>query len=392
MLHKVPRSAQKYFTKTMSQRSVSNLTHSCDTLKQDLKKASRAKNPILKLHEVRASATYYEVIAMIKEARNTIRSNNKTCIDPEARTAAAAHTICHAFDAIIELSKSYELSIVTRKPLIKGEDKVAAEINDSAFQKQIMPAHEAHLMSQFRSSWKKNNEQRQAAIFSVIHPEVAAEIGLTPHKTQAEISRMWGPISPDKLLLKSELLALIDYVNSTTGTFNAVNGAAIADAYYGQNLMNNLTQVISTALVGSINKLTEHPYFGKTDIKVFKGINLSNDAASLFRYEALKAAVGSGKIIAFPQVLSASSDPLQSYACSKHDQGYNVECEMTMESACYVDPFHDNRTMGEHEVLGKPGQKFIVTGRYSVTTAVAEQGGLSEIDRFVLEPAKKKRL
>ena len=47
---------------------------------------------------------------------------------------------------------------------------------------------------------------------------------------------------------------------------------------------------------------------------------------------------------------------------------------------------------GEHEVLGKPGQKFIVTDRYSVTTTVAEQGGLSEIDRLVLEPAKKKRL
>lgn len=392
MLNKISRSIQKYPPKTTSKRSVGTLTQNLETLKQTLKDASREENPLPKLRQVRASATYREVQAMVDAAHNRIRSNSEAHLDPEVRTVTAAHTICHAFDAVIQLSHCYDLNIVTRQPAGKAAGESSAASNDSAFREQITPEHEAYLMSVFRSSWNKNDVLRQAAIFSAIHPEVAAEIGLNPNKAQEEISRTWPSLPPDKLLLKSELLALIDYVNSTTGIFNATNGAALAEAYYGQTLMSNLTQVVSTALVGSINKLTEHPYFGKKNIETYKGINLSNDAAGLFRYTALKAAVGNGKIIAFPQVLSASSDELQSYARTKYHLGYVVECKITMEKACYVDPFHDNRTMGEHEVISAPGQKFFVIDRYSATTSVAELGGMSEIDGFVLVPAKKNRL
>lgn len=392
MLNKFSRSVTRHSPRTISKRSVSTLTENLETLNQGIKKAAKEKNPILKLRELRASDTYKEVSAMLNSARNTIRVSNQTHLDPAARTVAAAHTICHAFDAVIELSKIYDLEAMTVQSSSAGEEKVSAEVNDLAFREQITPEHETYLMSTFRTSWNKNDSLRQAAIFSVIHPEVAAEIGLKPDKTLTEISSRWGSIPPHKQLMKSELLALMDYVNSTTGIFNATNGAAMAEAYYQQKMMSDLIQVVSTALVGSINKLTEHPYFGKKNIETYKGINLSNDAAGLFRYAALKAAVRNETAISFPQVLSASSEELQSYARTKYDFGYVVECKIMMEKACYVDPFHDQNSRGEHEVIGEPGQKFVVTDRYSVITPTGETGGHNEIDRFVLEPKKKNQL
>ncbi len=391
MLSKISKSAQQHASRAVSKRSVSTLTHKLEPLEQTLRSISKEKNPLPKLREVRGSEIYREVLAMAKEAQGHIKVNHQTLNDPIARAAAATSTICHALDAVLDLSQNYKLELVMQPSAGKSDDTINAEMNDVAFRTQIKPEHEARLLLIFRTTWKKNDELRQAAIFSVIHPSVAAEIGLIPNKTLTEISRQWGSISPEKQLLKSELLALIDHVNSDTGTFNALNGAELAHAYHGQKLMKNMTQVVSRALIGSISKLTEHPYFGKTDIEAFKGVHFSKDPSGPLRHAWLRAAVGTGKIIPFPQVLSATIDPQQSYAVTKHGLGYTVECHMTVEKACYVDLFHDTASMGQHEILCQPGQKFVVTDVQSVGIPSPERGS-SEIERFVLVPTKKNPL
>jgi hypothetical protein len=121
----------------------------------------------------------------------------------------------------------------------------------------------------------------------------------------------------------------------------------------------------------------------------YKGINLKNPSGR-FRLEALEAAIGTGKLVAFPSVLSTTADPEQSYAVQKYFQGYTMECRVRMEKAFDADPFHDEMTMGEKEVIGPAGQRFVVVEKQTVESFQLATGRNEAIDRYILEPATQR--
>jgi hypothetical protein len=327
-------------------------------LKQAIRSASIETDPVPKLRQLRQCALYEEVWQASNAPVHTAQP------DPEAtrlhqRLAAEAFTICHALDAITRLSDAYRLTLSPRVRRAGDNSNGAREVNDHRFLEQITPEHTKKLIADFHRSWGKNDEIRQAAILSALAPESAARLELTSRAAHREHAQAWGTTPPGQQLTTSELLALVDYVHSGTGTFNAVNGTAMAAAYYGDTSLSGLMRVYSTALDGAIAKLCEHPYFGQADIVTYKGINLKNPSGR-FRLEALEAAIGTGKLVAFPNVLSSTADPEQSYAVQKYFQGYTMECQVRMEKAFDADPFHDEMTMGEKEVIGPAGQRFVV--------------------------------
>lgn len=307
----------------------------------------------------------------------------------QAKTAAEAYTMCHALDAVVKLSDAYNFKLTPRPKAEATPGETTAQANEHAFLEQITSSHLKTLIADFQTSWSKNNEVRQAAILSALAPKVAAQFDLAVTPAHRSHMQQWASLAPELQLSQSELLALVDYVNSATGSFNAVNGAAMAGAYYGDKILPGLMQVFSTALNGAIAKLCEHPYFGKTHILTFKGINLQN-ISGRFRRDMLEGAVGTGKIIAFPNVLSTTSDPSKSYAAQKFSQGYTIECQIRMAKAFDADPFHDEMTMGEFEVIGPAGQRFNVVGKEGVMVADPETASNIEIDRYLLEPATGK--
>ncbi len=362
---------------------------SLEQLQQTLKKAGETSNPLPMLQQVRVSPLFNDVLQMVEAAREAARGHEHAHLDPDARLAAAGYAICHAVGAVTDMAEHYELTLSPRRRSGKPGDAAQADANERAFMEQIKPKHVEKLRHEFSRSWEFNDTTRQAAILSAITPEVAAHFGLISTSAHDEQARVWGPIAPDRLLHDAELLALLDYVHSQTGTFNAVNGSALVTAYYGDKLLAGVTQVFSTALNGAIFKLSKHPYFGKTNITTYKGVNLTSHSGP-FRQAMLEAAVGTRKLIVFPQVLSATSDPLRSYAVTKHHEGYFLECEIVMPHGFDADPFHDISTMGEMEILGPAGQKFIVAAKREVTIPNPETGGSSVIERFVLDPAVDK--
>lgn len=390
MLAKVSRTHTKPHPTRPTRRTASSGTApALEQLQKTLKSARHDSSPLPILREVRASDLFREVEEMSRAARQAVRNPLDAHTDPQARKAAASATLCYAIDAVVLLSDNYDLKLPPKQSRAKPGHRDAMQANDRAFLEQIKPAHEKQLIQDFQDSWHHNNEVRKAALLSVLAPEVAAQLKLATPPQLQELVRQWGTVAPNKQLSKSELFALVDYVNSSTGSFNAVNGSALAKAYYGDHLLAEVMQVFSTALDGAIFKLCDHPYFGKSDITVYKGINLSSPSGP-FRSATLAAAVGTGKIIAFPNVLSATSDAHQSYAATKYDLGYQSECEIRMPKGFDADPFHDVQTMGQQEVIGPAGQKFIVTGRYEVTIPDPSTGGQSSVDRFVLAPAPDK--
>ena len=111
---------------------------------------------------------------------------------------------------------------------------------------------------------------------------------------------------------------------------------------------------------------------------------LASQSAS--RRAMLDAAVKTNKVIAFPNVLSATANPTKSYAVTKARLGYSLELEITMRKAFDADPFHDTKTMGEAEVIGPRGQKFIVTDKVEVEAYMESSGCFELIDRYLLAP------
>ncbi len=372
----------------LKHRKASTQASPAEKLKQAICSASAEPNPAPKLQQLRQSVLFEEVWqASNASAHSAQRNLDATRL--QQRLAAESFTICQAFDAIVRLLDAYRLTLSPGMRRADSSGNRAAGVNDHTFLEQITPEHKKKLIADFHRSWKKNGEIRQAAILSALEPECAARLELTSNAAHREHAQAWGKTPPGQQLTISEVLALIDYVHSGTGTFNAVNGTAMAAAYYGDKSLSGLMTVFSTALDGAVAKLCEHPYFGKTNIVTYKGINLKNPSGR-FRLEALEAAIGTGKLVAFPGVLSTTAEPEQSYAVQKYFQGYTIECQIRMARAFDADPFHDEMTMGEKEVIGPAGQRFVVVEKQTVESFQLLTGKNEEIDRYIFEPAAQR--
>ncbi len=341
------------------------------------------------LAELRRSALYKECYEWgRRQAQAASRSTGPRSADLGARNAAAVQTICYALDAFVDFSRHYD---VQATPEDCSVPSTAADI-EHAFLKQIRSTHRDKLLSKFRESLRANSEQRRAAVLSAIDGTLLDRLGaagIIPTAGDLDETKAWRRQSDPALALnEAELLALVDYLNSATGTFNVVNGAAIASAYYGEHALHSRIGVFSAALAGAISKLCDHPFFARRDIICYKGLRL-NSLDAPFRLAVLEEACAKGGLVAFPNVLSASCDPEHSYARKKFEDGYTLECMITMRRGFYADPFHDVDTMGEQEILGPARQRFRVTGKSSFK--VFDWGGEKpqelDVARYELTPA-----
>ena len=302
-----------------------------------------------------------------------------------ARNAAAVHTICYALDAYVNFSMRYAATPLTGAAG-STQDKVKL---DQVFLQQIRKPHKEDLLAKFHSTFQANDEQRQRALMSSLDPKLADQLigdGIVRRPSApATNTASTQQLAPTSGLNEAELLALLDYLSSSSGTFNMVNGAAMAKAYYGEPALQACVSVYSTMLNNAINKLCSHPWFGRRDIEVYKGIRLTT-LDEPFRTAMLREAHRTNGSISFPSVLSASCDPNSSYARTKFTEGYTLECVMTMRRGFYADPFHDTQSMGEHEILGPAMQRFRVEGKSSVLVSDPSTGSEYEIDRYQLQP------
>ena len=355
------------------------------TLKMRIRAVSQTGNKS-ELIALRSSEFYRECYEWGKRqainASNTVGGSKLS----SARNAAAVHTICYALDAYAGFIERYDASPIT----ITERSKTNPAELEQAFLNQIHHNHRHNLIERFHATFKANDDERQGALLSALNPELRAKLsasGVIHTSCSPEPGRVAGEFDVIKHgINEAELLALLDYLSSGTGTFNVVNGAAMAMAYYGEPALQSCINVFSTALASGINKLCEHPWFGRRDIVVYKGIRLTT-LDEPFRMAMLKEAHERNGLVSFPSVLSASCDPHNSYARTKVSEGYSIECVITMRRGFYADPFHDTQTMGEHEILGPAQQRFRIVGKDAITIGNPESGSDVEIERYKLSPA-----
>jgi len=303
-----------------------------------------------------------------------------------ARNAAAVHTICYALDAYVDFSKRYDATM----PTLSVRSTSGTPNLASVFLKQISPQHKEDLLTKFRATFLANDEERQSALMSSLDTQLSERLiadGVIDRRdARATHDAIQSKQSFINGLNEAELLAVLDYLSSSSGTLNMVNGAAMAKAYYGEPALQSCVSVYSAMLNNAINKLCVHPWFARRDIVVYKGIRLTT-LDEPFRTAMLREAHQNKSCVSFPSVLSASCDPNSSYARTKFSEGYTLECVITMRQGFYADPFHDTQSMGEHEILGSAMQRFRVTGKSSTLVSDPNTGSEQEIDRYLLQPA-----
>ncbi len=362
-------------------RQVSTSDAPLGSAKEALRELKKQPNMVQPLRELRHSPCFKQLLDWKRQQYQAIRYPGNLCNDPHARNAAGAHALDYAVEAVANLSYGYALTLRPRQ----ADDKHDAQTRERAFLNHIRPERASRLRKDFLASWHANSTERQAALLSAMGPSVATKLGLPVTDRQLDMMQAWGPIPASHRLTEAEVLAVVDYVNSETGTFNAVNGAAILAAYYGESTLQECIATFTETLDRAIEKLCQHPFFGRHQIVTYKGINLSNESGT-FRYAMLEAALGNGKVIAFPNVLSATAVASESYAVTRYDLGYTVELQIKMPIAAYMDPFHDITSIGQQEIVAPRGQKCIVARKEAIQVFSLRVGREETIDRYVLEP------
>lgn len=350
-------------------------------LRSELRGLPQGRPMLERLEKLQSSSLYSELREWARTQAAMVGTPD-TVIHGQ-KNAAEIHALTYALQAIVEFGKRYELISHTGAPLpAAGSDALEAE-----FLRQIKPGHRDNLLNDFGLSFRAESAERKVSVMSVLSPRLldrlradgvlaGADGGITNARKDKTSAQGLG---------EAELLALLDYVNSRSGTFNAVNGTAIARDYYGEPVLASAVAVFRAALHGAVDKLCGHEAFVLHNARACKGIRL-DDLASPFRLHMLEEALAHRKLIAFPSVLSASSDPEKSYFRTKYDLGYTMELQMTMPIACTVDAFHDLSTKGEQEILAPAGQRYRVTGKSEQVVVVPEQAAEFTGCRYELVP------
>ena len=248
----------------------------------------------------------------------------------------------------------------------------------------IEPQHRLMLINSFKASFESSDEKNKLNLIAAIEDGTLEKIGIqTAPLLQQQALQKQAASTVKKFLNESELLALIDYVNSATGIFNIVSAAGRAEAYYGIDFFQRVIAVYAETLNSALDKLYSNTDFSKYEIVMFKGIHLGR-LEGLFNRAHLENSYHQGSLIAFPHPISGTIDIDESYANTKYDQGYQYELMLTIPVVADVDAFHDTKTRGQKEIIAPAGLRFIVTKKYQREVAIASTGVTGLIEGYKL--------
>lgn len=248
----------------------------------------------------------------------------------------------------------------------------------------IEPQHRQMLIHSFQQSFESADEKNKLNLIAAIEGGTLEKIGIQPAPLlQQQALQKQAASSAKKFLNESELLALIDYVNSATGIFNIVSAAGRAEAYYGIDFFQRVIAVYAVTLNSALDKLYSNTDFSKHKIVMFKGIHLGR-LEGLFNRAHLENSYHQGSLIAFPHPVSGTIDIDESYANTKYDRGYQHELTLTIPLGADVDSFHDTQTRGQKEIIAPAGLRFVVTEKYQREVSIASTGSTGLIEGYKL--------
>lgn len=350
-------------TKTHQTPQQSTPLHALSDKLAGVKKNKDTKQELLEIHEKQG----IDALAWSKEQAQKSSQYEQSIYNQPAREAAHAYTIVQTLGSTIEVLDKYDLYL-ENAPLLSC----------------LNPKHEHFLLDSFKTRFNDLELSEKITLGAALEPDVLEKMGITSNANlQAAIREHQSMLPAEAYLNHTELMSLIDYVNSDSGIFNAVNGASRAKVNYGEPLFQHIVGPLSTQVISALQKLEKNPDFAVHNSVIFKGVSLSSPAGRFMRL-FLDHCLTNKKPLAFPHVISGTSNQFMSYAVSKHDSGYHDELTMTLKVGIKVSLFHDVYTKDEEEVIGLPNQRFGVIEQK--TREFNNYGRASGINEYHLTP------
>jgi len=216
----------------------------------------------------------------------------------------------------------------------------------------INPFHKNYLMKSFQKTILAITSKERNALSEIIHPKVFDWLDLKMNPDEIKLSSNAAQKNLPQLRLH-HVLALVDYCNSQTGSFNCVNDALRVWQMSGSDTFARISSCLISALDEALETLSLHEKF-RYEGPAYKGLVLANGAGP-YRLAHMQV----GMTYVSPHWLSATTRPESSYASddscySSHAISTNVrDTQLTIvhTKAVKVHLFNDISSIDQGEIM-----------------------------------------
>ena len=210
----------------------------------------------------------------------------------------------------------------------------------------ITTTHQSRLLNSFHESFPNLSPSDQMALTSAIHPDVISKLNL-PCSSEGKRRSIATQLAGTPQLDEQHVIALLDYCNSSTGNFNAINDSQRTWQLCGIDTLAAITSCISKPLDEGLQILSRYPAFVYKG-PAWKGIALLEPAGP----DRLSR-IPPGMAYASPHWSSATHIEHKNY--SEKGDGYRT-CKLYIAHAegVHVHMFNDVTSINEGEVMLPP--------------------------------------
>ena len=250
-----------------------------------------------------------------------------------------------------ELAKGHQISCGLFSSQ-EFQQNYSVTVSQMSLEAAINPFHKNYLMKSFQKTILAITTKERNALSEIIHPKVFDWLDLKMNPDEIKLSCNAAQKNLPQLQL-NHVLALVDYCNSQTGSFNSVNDALRVWQMSGSDTFARISDCLISALDEALEILSLNEKF-TYEGPAYKGLVLANGAGP---YRLARMQVGMTYIS--PHWLSATTQPKSSYAndesCySPHAISTNVrDTQLTIvhTKAVKVHLFNDISSIDQGEIM-----------------------------------------
>ncbi len=210
----------------------------------------------------------------------------------------------------------------------------------------ITATHQSRLLNSFHESFPNLSPSDQMALASAIHPDVLSKLNL-PCSGEGTRLSIATQLAGTPQLDEQHVIALLDYCNSSTGHFNAINDSKRTWQLCGIDTLASITSCMSKPLDEGLQILSRYPAFVYKG-PAWKGIALLEPAGP-YRLSRIQP----GMSYSSPHWSSATHIERKNY--SEKGDGYR-SCKLSIAYAegVHVHMFNDVTSINEGAVMLPP--------------------------------------
>jgi hypothetical protein len=291
MLSKVIARQTRQLNKTSTERSrLGQLTMDCSKALKDIRISSRSKNQITEIDDQYRHAIYEETMMAYHAVADVTVPDSSS----EATLRAQAWQLIEGLSSMAQFFEHYEVTI----------PGVSLEVS-------INPSHRESLSHDFRESWNSMAPEDRVALIEVISEKTFHQFGIMLNTGEKQIAIQKGS-TIDRQLTMAHCLALLDYANSHSDSFNAANNSARIWHYYGVDTLLKMTATLYDPFCEALRILEHYPAFCYAG-PAYKGLSIANPAGN-FRMSCMQ----SGMPLHCAHGISATIKREKNYASSSN--------------------------------------------------------------------------